>query len=106
MNKGIFISDSNGIMKKLGKLGELVKVNGEIIMREEDARLQPLKNFEGVREPTKTTEQSFYRLENGIIKDIETQVLHEDSLTSPKKIFLGKSYDSKPSKAKAVGTFA
>ena len=49
-------------------------MNGELIMGEVEVRLQPLRNFEAVREPAKTEEQKLYRTENGVIKDIETQV--------------------------------
>ena len=49
-------------------------MNGELIMGEVEVRLQPLKNFEAVREPAKTEVQKLYRTENGVIKDIETQV--------------------------------
>ena len=58
------------------QLEGLIKVNGEVIMGEVEVRLQPLKNFEAVREPAKTEEQRLYRTDNGIIKDIETQVKH------------------------------
>lgn len=51
-------------------------MDGEIIMGEVEVRLQRLKNFEAVREPAKTEEQKLYRTENGVIKDIETQVKH------------------------------
>ena len=61
-------------MKKLDQLEGLIKVDGEIIMGEVEVRLQPLKNFEAVREPGKTEEQKLYRTDNGVIKDIETQV--------------------------------
>ena len=63
-------------MKKLDQLEGLIKVDGEIVMGEVEVRLQPLKNFEAVREPAKTEEQRLYRTDNGIIKDIETQVKH------------------------------
>ena len=63
-------------MKKLDQLEGLIKVDGEIVMGEVEVRLQPLKNFEAVREPAKTEEQKLYRTENGVIKDIETQVKH------------------------------
>ena len=43
-------------------------------MGEVEVRLQPLRNFEAVREPAKTEEQKLYRTENGVINDIETQV--------------------------------
>ena len=49
-------------------------MNGELIMGEVEVRLQPLRNFEAVREPAKTEEQKLYRTENGVINDIETQV--------------------------------
>ena len=61
-------------MKKLEQVKELIKVNGEVIMGEAAVRLQPLKNFEAVREPARTEEQKLYRTENGIIMDIENQV--------------------------------
>ena len=43
-------------------------------MRESEVRLQPLKNFESVRESAKTEEQKLYRRKNGVIRDIETEV--------------------------------
>ena len=49
-------------------------MDGEVIMGEVEVRLQPLRNFEVVREPAKTEEQKLYRTENGVINDIETQV--------------------------------
>ena len=49
-------------------------MDGELIMGEVEVRLQPLRNFEAVREPAKTEEQKLYRTENGVINDIETQV--------------------------------
>ena len=74
MHQDNYVSDSNGIMKKLEQLEGLIKVDGEVIMGEVEVRLQPLRNFEAVREPAKTEEQKLYRTDNGVIKDIETQV--------------------------------
>ena len=79
VHKNIFVSDSNGIMKKLQELDGLVSVNGEIIMSEKAVRLQPLQNFEAVREKAKTEDQKIYRGENGIINDIERQVYSTDN---------------------------
>ena len=61
-------------MKKLEELDGLVIVNGEVIMKEVEVRLQPLKNFEAAREPAKTEEQKLYRSKNGVNKDIEEEV--------------------------------
>ena len=82
VHKNIYVSDSNGIMKKLEEIDGLASVNGEIIMSEKAVRLQPLQNFEAVREKAKTEDQKKYRGENGIIKDIERQVYFTDIFCS------------------------
>ena len=68
-------------------------------MGEVEVRLQPLRNFEVVREPAKTEEQKLYRTENGVINDIETQV-YESKFINIKLIlaykpFSGEFHDAK-----------